>query len=62
MQLVERRSRPNRTMATVVNAGVDLLATRGLEAAAAFLEDAKVPLPVIARVLAEPQRRRAAGQ
>jgi len=62
MQLVERRSRPNRTMATVVNAGVDLLATRGVEAAAAFLEDAKVPLPVIARVLAEPQRRRAAGQ
>jgi len=62
MQLVERRSRPNRTMATVVNAGVDLLATRGVEAAAAFLQDAKVPLPVIARVLAEPQRRRAAGQ
>jgi len=49
-------------MATVVNAGLDILATRGVEAAAAFLEDAKVPLPVIARVLAEPERRRASDQ
>ena len=62
MHLVERRSRPNRTMATVVNAGLDILATRGVEAAAAFLEDAKVPLPVIARVLAEPERRRASDR
>jgi len=49
-------------MATVVNAGLDILATRGVEAAATFLEDAKVPLPVIARVLAEPERRRASDQ
>ncbi|WP_296001476.1 hypothetical protein [Rugamonas sp.] len=62
MHLVERRSRPNRAMATIVNAALDILATRGLESAAAFLEDAKVPLPVIARVLSEPERRRAADQ
>lgn len=58
MHLVERRSRPNRAMATVVNAGLDILATHGVESAAAFLNDARVPLPVIARVLTEPERRR----
>jgi len=56
---VERRSRPDRAKAIAVNAGLALLETAGREAAATFLEDAGVPLPVIARVLSEPDRRRA---
>ncbi|GJI96070.1 hypothetical protein D0T25_01380 [Duganella sp. BJB488] len=56
---IERRSRPDRVKAIAVNAGLALLETAGREAAATFLEDAGVPLPVIARVLSEPDKRRA---
>ncbi|NRR31828.1 hypothetical protein HSX11_16745 [Oxalobacteraceae bacterium] len=62
MGFIERRSRPNRAMAVVVNASLDILATRGRASAAEFLADAHVPLPVIARVLSEPERRRRADQ
>jgi hypothetical protein len=58
--MIERRSRPDRDRAVTVNAGIAMLATQGRLAAARFLEDAGVPLPVIARVLNEPARRRAA--
>jgi hypothetical protein len=58
--MTERRSRPDRVRAVAVNAGIALLETAGREAAATFLEDAGVPLPVIARVLNEPDKRRAA--
>lgn len=51
-------SRPDRSKAIAVEAGLDLLKTEGRAAAAAFMEDAGVPLSVIARVLNEPDRRR----
>lgn len=51
-------SRPDRTKAIAVEAGLDLMKTEGRAAAAAFMEDASVPLSVIARVLNEPDRRR----
>ncbi|KQQ33618.1 hypothetical protein ASF61_11160 [Duganella sp. Leaf126] len=52
-------SRPDRSKAIAVEAGLELLKTEGRTAAAAFMEDAGVPLAVIARVLNEPARRRA---
>jgi hypothetical protein len=58
--MIERRSRPDRVRAVAVNAGIAMLETDGREAAATFLEDAGVPLSVIARVLNEPDKRRAA--
>lgn len=51
-------SRPDLSKAIAVEAGLDLLKTEGRAAAAAFMEDAGVPLAVIARVLSEPDRRR----
>ena len=51
-------SRPDRSKAIAVEAGLALLNTEGRAAAAAFMEDAGVPLSVIARVLNEPERRR----
>lgn len=54
----EPGSRPDRSKAIAVEAGLDLLKTEGRAAAAAFMEDAGVPLAVIARVLNEPDRRR----
>ena len=54
----EPGSRPDRSKAIAVEAGLDLLKTEGRAAAAAFMEDAGVPLSVIARVLSEPDRRR----
>ena len=54
----EPGSRPDRSKAIAVEAGLDLLKTEGRTAAAAFMEDAGVPLAVIARVLSEPDRRR----
>ena len=56
--LRERRSRPQRTMAMVVELAIDLIDTEGRFAAAKFMEDAGVPLRVIARVIAEPENRR----
>ncbi len=58
--MIERRTRPDRAKAVTVNAGIVLLEKEGREAAAMFLEQAGVPLPVIARVLSEPDKRRAA--
>ena len=58
--MIERRTRPDRAKAVTVNAGIAMLETEGREAAALFLEEAGVPLPVIARVLSDPARRRAA--
>jgi hypothetical protein len=58
--MIERRTRPDRARAIAVNAGIAMLEKDGREAAAVFLEDAGVPLPVIARVLSEPEKRRAA--
>jgi hypothetical protein len=60
--MIERRSRPDRAKAIAVHAGIAMLETDGREAAALFLEDAGVPLPVIARVLNEPDKRRAADR
>ena len=54
----EPGSRPDRSKAIAVEAGLDLLKSEGRAAAAAFMEDAGVPLSVIARVLNEPDRRR----
>ena len=51
-------SRPDLSKAIAVEAGLDLLKSEGRAAAAAFMEDAGVPLAVIARVLNEPDRRR----
>lgn len=60
MHSTERRSRPNRAMATVVNAGLNLHHTHGRETAETFMADASVPDEVIRRVLTQPERRRAA--
>lgn len=51
-------SRPDLTRAIAVEAALALLETEGRAAAAAFMEDAGVPLAVIARVLNEPDKRR----
>lgn len=56
----ERRSRPQRTLAMMVELGIELIAIEGRFAAAAFMEDAGVPLRVIVRVIAEPALRRRA--
>jgi len=58
--MIERRSRPDRVKAIAVNAGLAMVEKQGREAAAIFMEDAGVPLPVIVRVLNEPDKRRAA--
>jgi hypothetical protein len=58
--MMERRTRPDRAKAVAVNAGIAMAEEKGREAAAVFLEEAGVPLPVIARVLSEPDKRRAA--
>ncbi|NVM75197.1 hypothetical protein FHW83_000977 [Duganella sp. SG902] len=58
--MMERRTRPDRVKAVAVNAGIAMAQEKGREAAAEFLMDAGVPLPVIARVLSEPDKRRAA--
>ncbi|WP_154383548.1 hypothetical protein [Duganella guangzhouensis] len=58
--MIERRTRPDRAKALTVNAGLALLEKDGRAAAALFMEEAGVPLPVIARVLSEPDKRRAA--
>lgn len=58
--MIERRTRPDRTKAIAVNAGIAMQQTDGREAAALFMEDAGIPLPVIVRVLNEPEQRRAA--
>ena len=60
MAFQERRSRPQRTMAMMVNIGIELIASQGRYAAAQFMEDAGVPLKVIARVISEPDLRRSA--
>lgn len=57
--MIERRSRPDRNKAVVVNAAIAMAERDGRQAAAVFMEDAGLPLPVIARVLSEPDRRRA---
>lgn len=58
--MMERRTRPDRAKAVAVNAGIAMAEEKGRAAAAMFLEDAGVPLAVIARVLSEPDKRRAA--
>ncbi len=58
--MIERRSRPDRTKAIAVNAGIAMQDTDGREAAAIFMEDAGIPLPVIPRVPNEPAKRRPA--
>lgn len=57
--MLERRTRPDRDKAIAVNAGIAMQQKKGREAAALFLEDAGVPLAVIARVLNDSERRRA---
>lgn len=54
----ERRSRPDRAKAVIVNAGIIMAEISGRFAAAAFLERERVPFRVIVRVLAEPKQRR----
>lgn len=58
MTTPDHHSRPDRSKAIAVEAGLDLLKTEGRAAAAAFMQDAGIPLSVIARVLNEPERRR----
>ncbi|TFW17273.1 hypothetical protein [Duganella callida] len=60
-ELRARRSRPQQTMAMVVDLGIELINAEGRYVAAKFMEDAGVPLRVIARVIAEPELRRGAG-
>ena len=57
----ERRSRPDRTKAAIVSAGIIMANVDGRPAAAKFLERKRVPFSVIVRVLAEPGRRRRRG-
>ena len=59
MSTIERRSRPDRARAITVNAGIAMFKSAGHDAAVTFMQDAGVPLPVIARVLSDPERRRA---
>lgn len=59
MTFSERRTRPDRARATIVNGGIAMMAVDGRAAAAAFLERERVPFRVIVRVLAEPGQRRA---
>jgi hypothetical protein len=54
----DRRTRPDRTKATIVNAGIIMAEQHGRLVAASFLNREGVPFAVIARVLAEPDRRR----
>lgn len=58
MRTAERRTRPDRVRATIVNAGVIMAGIDGRAVAAAFLLREGVPFGVIARVLAEHRRRR----
>lgn len=58
MKATDRKDRPARSMALIVNAGVIMQDHHGRKAAADFLLQSGVPLRVIARVLAEPDRRR----
>ncbi|SDF95504.1 MULTISPECIES: hypothetical protein [unclassified Duganella] len=57
--MLERRTRPDRDKAIAVNAGIAMKQKQGREAAALFLEDAGLPLAVIARVLNDAEQRRA---
>lgn len=56
--MFERRSRPDRTKETIVNAGIIMASVDGRAAAAVFLEREKVPFRVIVRVLDDAGRRR----
>ena len=58
MSQIERRSRPQRTIAMLVDLGYEICALHGRYAAARFLYDAGVPLPVICRVLDQRSPRR----
>lgn len=51
MNITERRTRPDRTMAIIVATGIAMSATDGRRVAAAFLESERVPFRVIVRVL-----------
>lgn len=53
--------RPNQLMRDLVEAAIGQLADVGGRRAAADLHRAGVPLPVIARVISEPGRRRASA-
>ena len=59
--MIERRTRPERIMATIVSTGIIMADVAGRPAAAKFLERERVPFSVIVRVLAEPGRRRRRG-
>jgi hypothetical protein len=59
MRNIQRRTRPDRAKATIVNAGIIMAGLDGRAAAAQFLERERVPFRVIVRVLAEPGPRRA---
>jgi hypothetical protein len=49
--LIERRTRPNRAKATIVNAGIIMAGVDGRAAAALFLEREGVRFSTIMRVL-----------
>ncbi|MYN42754.1 hypothetical protein GTP55_25755 [Duganella sp. FT109W] len=58
MNLVERRTRPDRAKETIVNAGIIMASVDGRTAAALFLESGGVKFSTIVRVLDENGRRR----
>jgi len=57
MTFIERRSRPQRTMALIVDVGIGLIVAQGRHVAAQFMAEAGVPLAVICRVADEQGRR-----
>jgi hypothetical protein len=58
MSQTSQYDRQDVQMAAIINIAVELLAARGPRAAAAFLEASSAKFAIIAKVLAEPSRRR----
>lgn len=58
MNLIDRRTRPDRVKETIVNAGIIMATVDGRAAAAMFLESEGVKFSTIVRVLDETGRRR----
>jgi hypothetical protein len=54
----QNTSRPNAVLAAIVEQGIALQETHGMHYAARFLNDRKVGIKIIERVLLRPQERR----
>lgn len=58
MNLIDRRTRPDRVKETIVNAGIIMASVDGRATAALFLESEGIKFSTIVRVLDENGRRR----